>query len=120
MELGIILTYFGLLFTAYSATQELQRVKLKLIPNFLKILFFILSIILFVTSFKEFKTYLLIYNEIVFAIDCFKTYYPCIWQLKYFILLGIHIFIIIFSITFFTKLRYGNQKKFLNLLINRL
>ena len=38
MELGIILTYFGLLFTAYSATQELQRVKLKLIPNFLKIL----------------------------------------------------------------------------------
>ncbi len=118
MELGIILTYFGLLFTAYSATQELQRVKLKLIPNFLKILFFILSIILFVTSFKEFKTYLLIYNEIVFAIDCFKTYYPCIWQLKYFILLGIHIFIIIFSITFFTKLRYGNQKKFLNLLIN--
>lgn len=118
MELGIILTYFGLLFTAYSATQELQRVKLKLIPNFLKILFFILSIILFVTSFKEFKTYLLIYNEIVFAIDCFKTYYPCIWQLKYFILLGMHIFIIIFSIIFFTKLRYGNQKKFLNLLIN--
>lgn len=118
MELGIILTYFGLLFTAYSATQELQRVKLKLIPNLLKILFFISSIILFITSFKEFKTYLLTYNEIVFTIDYFKTYYSCTWQLKYFILISINILIIIFSITFFTKLRYGNQKKFLNLLIN--
>lgn len=118
MELGIILTYFGLIFTAYSATQEFQRIKLKLIPKWLIVLFFIFSIILFVTSFKEFKTYLLTYNQIVFVANYCKTHYPFIWQLKYFILLGIHIFIIIFSITFFTKLRYGNQKKFLNLLIN--
>ena len=118
MELGVILTYFGLLFTAYSATQELQRVKLRLIPKIFKILFFIFSIILFVTSFKEFRNYLLSYNEIALVIDYSKTHFYFTWQLKYFVLLILHIVIIIFSVTYFTKLRNGNQKRFFNLLID--
>ncbi|WP_323591062.1 hypothetical protein [Aliarcobacter butzleri] len=115
MKLDTLLTFFGLLLTAYGATQEYSRLKMKLIPSIFYWISGILSFILFITSFEEVRNYFI--SDCKFCLFVFiKNEYLDFWEYKYFLLISLFLLSLIVPLMIFTKLRYGNQKKFLLLL----
>jgi len=114
LKLADLMTFFALLLTAYGATQEYTRVKMKLIPKLFFIIFWISSLILFLSSFNEVKVYFMQFD----LLHSIKTQYPTLWLDKYFFLIAIIITTIFISLKYFTRLRYGNQKLFLELIEN--
>lgn len=115
MKFDTLLTFFGLLLTAYGATQEYSRMKMQLIPSIFYWISGILSFILFITSFEEVKNYFM--SDCKFCLFVFlKHEYSDFWEYKYFLLICLFLLSLIIPLVVFTKLRYGNQKKFLLLL----
>lgn len=115
MKFDTLLTFFGLLLTAYGATQEYSRLKMKLIPSIFYLISGILSFILFITSFEEVRNYFM--SDCKFWLFVFiKNEYLDFWEYKYFLVISLFLLSLIIPLIIFTKLRYGNQKKFLLLL----
>lgn len=115
MKFDTLLTFFGLLLTAYGATQEYSRMKMQLIPSIFYWISGILSFILFITSFEEVKNYFM--SDCKFCLFVFlKHEYSDFWEYKYFLLICLFLLSLIIPFVIFTKLQYGNQKKFILLL----
>lgn len=111
MELSTILTYLALLITAYGATQEYIRLKIKLVPKIYTILFGITLIILYLTTLDSIQ-------EILKQIG--KVNYPSglsyiLWDSKYLIILSINL-VSLYMILIASKLTTKNQKQFLDLI----
>jgi len=111
MELSTVLTYLALLITAYGATQEYVRLKLKLAPLKYKLTFIVTLLLLYLSTLKFIQYELSIYGVIHFP-SGFLWY---LWESKYIIILTINLFAL-FMIIHASKLTPRNQKQFLELI----
>jgi len=111
MSLEGLLSYIGLLITAYSITQEYNRIKLKLSSITYNIIFFITLIVLFLSSNEYLR------NFLIYKINI-REYFTCIvWQSKYHILIFLNIFSL-YKIFISAKLNKNNSKIFFELVKN--
>lgn len=110
MELSTILTYLALLITAYGATQEYIRLKLKLVPLKYTLLFGSSLLFLYVSSLQFIQHELIVYGFIHFGNGI--SWY--LWESKYLIILTINLFSL-YMILKASKLTPRNQKQFLDL-----
>jgi len=116
MEFSDVLAILGLLLAIYGLANDLTKAKLKLIPNFLWIVFWVTIVILFMTSFQEIKD--IITTDYKFILNFFKYECSIFWKFKYFILISLNILSIVVATMFFTKLSKCNEKKFLSIIHN--
>ena len=107
MELSTILTYLALLITAYGATQEYVRLKLKLVPLKYALLFGFSLLFLYVSSLQFIQHELIIYGFIHYGNGI--SWY--LWESKYLIILTINLFSL-YVILKASKLTPRNQKQF--------
>jgi len=114
MEFSDILAVLGLLLAVYGLADDYIRIKLKLIPLPLWILFWFTIGILFIFSFNEIKTYFV--SDYKFILLFFKYEATTFWDFKYPILISLNMISIFIGIKYFTSLRRGNENKFLSIL----
>lgn len=109
MGLSEILTYSGLLLTAYAATQEYIRLKLRLANQMWFAIFILTLFLLFLAQLPPLKKWLTseIYIQELFG--------QALWSAKYFIVLSLNI-VSLFFIIKSSKLTEKNQNDFLTLL----
>lgn len=110
MELSTILTYIGLLLTAYGATQEHIRLELRLAPKIVVTIFFLTLIILYICTLEFVRNKLIIHGFLQYSKGL--GYY--FWDAKYLIILTIN-FISLWFIVRASKLTPRNQRAFLDL-----
>lgn len=111
MDLSTILTYIGLLISAYGATQEYIRLKLKLAPLKYTILFTVSLFLLYIATLEFVEYELITYGTIHFN-SGISLY---LWEMKHLILLTINLFSL-YIIIKASKLTSRNQKQFLDLI----
>lgn len=110
MELSTVLTYIALLITAYGATQEYVRLKLKLTEKKYVYVFVVTFVLLYLST-LEFIQFRLIIWGVRYYPESFLHY---LWESKYLICLTINLWSL-YKIIQSTKLNKDNQQQFLNL-----
>jgi len=111
VELSTILTYLALLITAFGATQEYVRLKLKLAPVKYIVIFIVTLSILYITTLEFIRIKLLFYGLIYFH----EGISYILWESKYLIILTLNL-ISLGMIIKASKLTSRNQKQFLDLI----
>lgn len=109
MTLPEVLTYFGLLITAYGATQEYIRLKIRLASKVWLYVFFVSLVFLYLSTLEPLRDEL----KNGFAVKIFFSDF--FWEAKYWIVVTIN-FLSLFFILKNGKLRKSNQKEFLDLM----
>lgn len=110
MDLSTILTYFGLLITAFGATQEYIRLKLRLAPKVHVFLFAFSLTLLYISTLDFIRQYLTVYGVIHFPNGIFHY----LWEAKYWLVLSVNL-LSLFIIMQASKLTASNEEEFLDL-----
>lgn len=111
MDLSTILTYFGLLITAFGATQEYIRLKLKLAPKLHVFLFAFSLGLLYISTLEFVRQYLTVYGVLHFPNGI--SHY--LWEAKYLFILSINLMSLYFILQA-SKLTPANEQEFLDLI----
>lgn len=111
MDLSTILTYFGLLITAFGATQEYIRLKLKLAPKLHVFLFAFSLTLLYISTLEFIRQYLIVYGVLHFPSGIFHY----LWEAKYLLILSINLMSLYFILQA-SKLTPANEEEFLDLI----
>jgi len=109
MNLATFVTYLGLLITAYSATQEYNRLKLKLSSKFWKFIFLFSLFLMFISTLDWLKIELIQRSYIQILFNNF------FWEAKYQAILLLNLFSL-YKMYTSTKLRTNNSQRFYELL----